>query len=66
MPFEYVHRAESRRLDREEEADKIWTRVRQRALGGEIKANLSKSKFKGANIRNCKRFFQKKEEMKGF
>jgi ribosomal protein L40E len=24
MPFEYVHRAESRRLEREEEADKIW------------------------------------------
>ena len=24
MPFEYVHRAESRRLDREEDADKIW------------------------------------------
>lgn len=23
MPFEYVHRAESRRLEREEEADKI-------------------------------------------
>jgi len=40
MPFEYVHRAESRTLDREEEADKICARVRQRALGGEIKANL--------------------------
>jgi len=24
MPFEYMHRAESRRLEREEEADKIW------------------------------------------
>jgi ribosomal protein L40E len=24
MPFEYVHRAESRRLEREEEADEIW------------------------------------------
>ncbi len=24
MPFEYVHRAESRRLDQEEEADRIW------------------------------------------
>jgi len=24
MPFEYVHRAESRRLEREEEANKIW------------------------------------------
>jgi len=24
MPFEYVHRAESRRLEREEEADRIW------------------------------------------
>ena len=24
MPFEYVHRAESRRLEREEEADIIW------------------------------------------
>ena len=24
MPFEYVHRAKSRRLEREEEADKIW------------------------------------------
>jgi hypothetical protein len=24
MPFEHVHRAESRRLEREEEADKIW------------------------------------------
>jgi len=24
MPFEYVHRAESRKLDREEEADMIW------------------------------------------
>lgn len=24
MPFEYVHRAESRRLEREEEADNIW------------------------------------------
>lgn len=23
-PFEYVHRAESRRLEREEEADRIW------------------------------------------
>ena len=25
MPFEYVHRAESRRLEQEEKADKIWT-----------------------------------------
>lgn len=24
MPFEYVHRAESRRLEQEEEADNIW------------------------------------------
>lgn len=24
MPFEYVHRAESRRLEREEEAEKVW------------------------------------------
>jgi len=24
MPFEYVHRDESRRLDKEEEADRIW------------------------------------------
>ncbi len=24
MPFEYVHRAESRRLEKEEEADKVW------------------------------------------
>jgi len=24
MPFEYVHRAESRKLEREEEADRIW------------------------------------------
>ena len=24
MPFEYVHRAESRRFDHEEETDKIW------------------------------------------
>lgn len=24
MSFEYVHRAESHRLEREEEADKIW------------------------------------------
>jgi hypothetical protein len=24
MPYEYVHRAESRRLEREEKADKTW------------------------------------------
>lgn len=36
MPFKYVHRAESRRLEREEEAEKIWLEH----------ANLAKTKIR--------------------